>query len=65
MPAQNPDREEQLIGLNGQTIKLPTPLAIIVDGNFYGFVAGAVFAMLYAIIMNRRILSKAAERIIR
>lgn len=32
-------------------------------GNFYGFVAGAVFAMLYAIIMNRRILSKIAKKI--
>ena len=33
MPAQNPDKEEQLIELNGQTIKLPTHVAIIVDGN--------------------------------
>ena len=32
-------------------------------GNFYGFVAGAVFATLYAIIMNRRILGKVAKRI--
>ena len=33
MPAQNPEKEEQLIELNGQTIKLPTHVAIIVDGN--------------------------------
>ena len=30
--------------------------------NFYGLVAGAVFAMLYAIIMNRRIIGKVARR---
>ena len=34
-------------------------------GIFFRLVAGAVFAMLYAIIMNRRILSKVAGKIIR
>lgn len=34
-------------------------------GNFYGFIAGAIFAMLYAIIMNRRIVGKVTKRIIR
>ena len=33
-------------------------------GNFYGFVVGAVFAMLYAIIMNRRIVGKVTKKII-
>ena len=33
-------------------------------GNFYGFIAGAVFAMLYAIIMNRRIVGKVTKKII-
>ena len=33
MPAKSPEKEEQLIELNGQTIKLPTHVAIIVDGN--------------------------------
>ena len=34
-------------------------------GNFFRLVAGAVFAMLYAIIMNRRIIGKIAGKIIR
>lgn len=33
MPAKSPEKEEQLIELNGRTIKLPTHVAIIVDGN--------------------------------
>ena len=33
MPAKSLEKEEQLIELNGQTIKLPTHVAIIVDGN--------------------------------
>ena len=33
-------------------------------GNFYGFVVGAVFVMLYAIIMNRRIVGKVTKKII-
>lgn len=34
-------------------------------GNFFRLVAGAVFAMLYAIIMNRRIVGKVTKKIIR
>lgn len=33
-------------------------------GNFYGFVVGAVFAMLYVIIMNRRIVGKLTKKLI-
>lgn len=33
-------------------------------GNFFCLVAGAVFAMLYAIIMNRRIVGKVTKKII-
>ena len=32
-------------------------------GNFYGFVAGAIFAMLYAVVVNRRIIRKTTKRI--
>lgn len=32
-------------------------------GNFYGFVAGAIFAVLYAIIVNRRIIVKIENKI--
>ena len=34
-------------------------------GNFYGFVAGAVIAMLYAIILNRSLAAKAIRKVAR
>ena len=66
--------DEKLITINNQTVKLPRHVAIIIDGNgrwakergltrMQGH--GAVFAMLYAIIMNRRIVGKVAKKIIR
>ena len=32
-------------------------------GNLYGFVIGAIFAMLYAVVVNRRIIRKTTKRI--